>query len=55
MADKLRWVLVKSRYACAGVGVDSEGIIRDAAPIYRKLIGQRLDDILRHKGYRVHF
>ena len=42
--------LLDSPYACGAVWVQ-DGIIRKAAPIYRRLIGQRLEQVLRAKGY----
>lgn len=40
------WHLVDSGYACAGVAVTERGVIIEAAPIFRKLVGQRLAVVL---------
>lgn len=38
-------------WACGGVAVDKRGIIRDGAPIYRRLIGQKVDALFNRGGY----
>lgn len=45
------WVLLDTGWACAVVVVAPNGVIVDAAPILRALIGEKLEDV--EKRYRV--
>ena len=42
-------VRIKTSYACAGIIVDEDGVCREAAPIFRWMIGKRLTEIRRWK------
>lgn len=39
----LRWYWIDTRWGCGGVGVDAAGVVKEGAPIFRKLLGERLD------------
>ena len=41
------WILIDSGYACAGVEIKDRVII-NAAPIFKKLIGQKIDNVLKY-------
>jgi hypothetical protein len=49
----LTWWLLDTGWACGGVATDARGIIRDGAPIFRKLFGQALAVIVARGRYRV--
>lgn len=42
----MTWYQIDVSYACAGIGVDEEGIVRRAAPVYRWMVGKHMVDIL---------
>jgi hypothetical protein len=48
--DTLHWFWVSTTFGCGGVACDDDGIVVDAAPIYRRTaMGRHINDVLR--GY----
>lgn len=42
------WFWVNVPYACGGIATDERGIVRDAAPIFRRrAMGRPLNDVIR--------
>jgi hypothetical protein len=48
----LAWYWLDAGFGCGGVGVDAAGIIREAAPIFRRLVGQALKAVVARGRYR---
>jgi len=41
----MTWYWLDTGWGCGAVGVDETGIIRDGAPIFKKLLGQALGNL----------
>jgi len=50
--DTIDGYLVDTGYACAAILVGDNGIVLDAAPIFKWMIGKRLEDIRKWKKIR---
>jgi hypothetical protein len=48
LTEPLAWFWLDTTYACGGVAADAAGIVREAAPIYRRVaMGRPLNDVIR--------
>lgn len=52
MGETVEWYQLTTPWACGGIAVVG-GVVVEGAPIFRKLIRQRLDRLIA-SGYRVH-